>query len=399
MSERPVATESLSAELFRRSSVVLSFDGAQVEAWCSGLFAAWDSDAEAKEFIDYCATAGGPVAALVCRGLAAVSGGAVADHALKVATPLQDLLPANGTQIGSIRFHQAWVVTGVDSVSVVFGCGVLGADHSLLFELDSDGSLVDIQAGGRPRDLLVMAPGEDVDVDDADAETLELEGLAIDEANLETAVQHVVRAWEVAAEAEQLWSPTTRANERIAARRLEAAIGRELVALRHVPPSTDAYPFRGLSEVEFREANAASLSTLRSALGKLPDPSTGADSAAFAAWTAALIGDITDLDAAETEAVRWLEWADWLGAGLGLLRAGPGSAADPEVLVTMVNRCPEVSSTIDARDREWALYAFGLVVEHLTDNGVIVDGQLSDDGYDTLGPAMVAAWSDETIGQ
>ena len=61
--------------------------------------------------------------------------------------------------------------------------------------------------------------------------------------------------------------------------------------------------------------------------------------------------------AEEREAFAALEWADWLGAVIGVVRSGAGSDASPAALVDHVNRCPEVTSTIPRAHRpyyEWA---------------------------------------------
>lgn len=411
MSEPPVEPESLSVELLRRSAVVLEFTAAQVEAWCSGLFAVWENDDEASQFVDHCREVGGSTAALVCRGLAAVGNEHVAALAGSAAEALAaDLLP-NGASIGSITLQRAWTVSGPDSRSIIFGCGADESDHSLLFELDTSGSLVDIQVGDRPQSLLSATVGPDVDVhpdaeadnasddaDDPDPTKDDLAELNIAETRVDEALAEVRVAWERAAAVPASWPSSTEANEHVARRRLEAALGDTLGPLQHAQAEVTADSRRGLDADEFRQANEASLSTLRSALGALPDASDGADQAEHQAWTAVITGSVPNLDATEAEALLWLEWADWLGVGLGLLRSKPGCEVDADALITMVNRCPEVSSSIDARDREWATYAFDIVVEYLTDHEVIVDGSLSERGHRFLGPAMAAAWSVDASG-
>jgi hypothetical protein len=42
-----------------------------------------------------------------------------------------------------------------------------------------------------------------------------------------------------------------------------------------------------------------------------------------------------------------LEHADWLGAVIGLVRSGPGSAAEPRDLVRLCNDCTEVDGLVD----------------------------------------------------
>lgn len=44
------------------------------------------------------------------------------------------------------------------------------------------------------------------------------------------------------------------------------------------------------------------------------------------------------------------EHADWLGAVVGLVRAGVGASAEPEHLVAYINDCPEIDGEVDPED-------------------------------------------------
>jgi hypothetical protein len=90
----------------------------------------------------------------------------------------------------------------------------------------------------------------------------------------------------------------------------------------------------------------------------------------------------------------WLEWADWLGAGIGLLRRRDDGPLDGLVLVDLVNGCPEVSSTIHGDDREYAAWAFDIALEHLADAGLVVDRFLTEDGRASLHPSLLEAWAE-----
>ena len=97
-------------------------------------------------------------------------------------------------------------------------------------------------------------------------------------------------------------------------------------------------------------------------------------------------------------AVLELEWADWLGAVIGLVRAGAGTSVDPDDLVDQVNRCQEVTSTIPKADRARVAWAFGVVTEPWAPLGLAVDGALTEFGTHVLSPALRAAWGDKLGG-
>ena len=93
------------------------------------------------------------------------------------------------------------------------------------------------------------------------------------------------------------------------------------------------------------------------------------------------------------QAVLELEFADWLGAVLGVVRAGAGTHVDPDVLVDHVNRCPEVTSTIPKTDRARVAWAFAVAVEAWGPLGVVdPDNCLTDFGAAVLPAALVRAW-------
>lgn len=92
------------------------------------------------------------------------------------------------------------------------------------------------------------------------------------------------------------------------------------------------------------------------------------------------------------EAVLVLEWADWLGAVLGLVRAGEGSDAGPQTLVDHVNRCPEVTTTIPKGDRERVAWAFAVCTEPWEELGLVVDSKLTALGAALLPLVLDRAW-------
>lgn len=91
-----------------------------------------------------------------------------------------------------------------------------------------------------------------------------------------------------------------------------------------------------------------------------------------------------------------LEWADWLGAILGATRAGPGTEIDGDVLVSMINRCPEITTSIPKRDAARVAWAFEQALFSWEVTGVLDgEGRLTEAGTWLLPRAALAAWSDE----
>ena len=96
----------------------------------------------------------------------------------------------------------------------------------------------------------------------------------------------------------------------------------------------------------------------------------------------------------ERDAVVILEWADWLGAVIGAVRAGAGTTIDGSALVDFVNRCPEVTTTIPKADRPRIEWAFSVIAAAWEDLGVTEDGRLTDVGVALLPTALAHAWRD-----
>ncbi|MGI9605660.1 MAG: hypothetical protein ACR2P0_05925, partial [Acidimicrobiales bacterium] len=60
----------------------------------------------------------------------------------------------------------------------------------------------------------------------------------------------------------------------------------------------------------------------------------------------------------EAAAIADLEPADWAGAVLGIVRADADLVVDGDALVTAINRCPEIATTIPKRDAPRVAWAF-----------------------------------------
>lgn len=272
--------------------------------------------------------------------------------------------------------------SGGDDRGVQNGAGDEDADelaHSILVELNDSGAVEDLQLAGPARSLIEEAVSSDTRVG---VETLETS----------LALALVADGWPPPVVEHEL-GPGFSANQAFVRRRVVAAGGALLHEVRVNATPVDVR--RGLDDAEFAAANRSALSTLRAAVGVEPESFTDHDDAPteiVQAWIGVIRGDGGELSARERDALLWLEWADWLGAGIGLIRAGAGSKVDGAAMVDHVNRCPEVSSTIDKRDRDYAEWAFEVALDLLRDAGAVDAGVLTPAGHAALLPAMRAAW-------
>ncbi len=144
------------------------------------------------------------------------------------------------------------------------------------------------------------------------------------------------------------------------------------------------------------DADAVAVQTLRAAV---PDVLAGAvppGAPAMVEPVAELIrwSDSVGRPVQELEALASLEWADWLGAVIGSVRAGAGEVLSGEILVDHVNRCPEVTSVIPEKERSWFAWAFAVAMETWREVGVIDDElRLTEAGRWVLPQALLCAWT------
>ena len=379
-------SDELSAELLERSRSVVDLDGPQIEAWTSALFAAWDDEDSALHFVDYCVRAGGAPAALLCRAISLLGTGRLANTAAAAAVEI-------GAGLDDVPSFEpshplvAWQVTAPFGRSIIIGCGPSAdADHSVLVELETERDCEVIT------DLLVAGPPDQLVPPTTDPEAPEQGGtdsFDVVPMTVEDAAARIAAAWQAASEHERVYDETVVANQQLVRRRIETILGRPLPPLRITEPDLD--PMRGMSADEFADANRAARSTLRAAIGEVEVPTDRGD--VDRAWVDVIRGTVADASWREREALLYLEWADWLGAGIGLTRAGPGVEIGGSTLVDMVNRCPEVSSTIDSADRDQIAACFDLALDYLTEAGAVIEGRLSEAGHRALPAAMFEAWS------
>ncbi|MEQ8717303.1 MAG: hypothetical protein RIE08_06800 [Acidimicrobiales bacterium] len=102
---------------------------------------------------------------------------------------------------------------------------------------------------------------------------------------------------------------------------------------------------------------------------------------------------IGGLDAEERRCLSGLEWADWLGAVIGIVRAGAGAPVTPEGLVDSVNRCPEVTTSIAKADRAWVASGFSIALTFWEAAGLVVDGRSTPLGVWALPRAFDRIWT------
>lgn len=371
---------ALANELFERSDAVVDLDSAQIEAWVSGLFAAWDDDHDARAFIARCASEPGAQSAALLAGVAHLADDDIARLARSELDRMAGQLGQEAAGIGRARVAQAWEVQATFGRSVVIGFRQNDdvVDHAVLAEIEAvDGVevLVDLQLSGPPEHLL-------------DPESIEERGLQVEPIEAAAGLGRVADAWTAALRTGVEPSVGMVSNQRLVRRRL--------VDQGHDAPDWfvvdegEIDTSRGMSPAEIADADAAAFRTLQAAVGDAP-----AVPSISSAVVDVVRGRVAGMAPREREALLWLEWADWLGAGIGLIRSAVGTAVTPAALVDMVNRCPEVSSTIHADDREYAEWAFSLAIEHLVDHGVFADGVVSDDDRAVVHASLADAWSAE----
>lgn len=104
--------------------------------------------------------------------------------------------------------------------------------------------------------------------------------------------------------------------------------------------------------------------------------------------------DETGLDPEEEASIMALEHADWLGAVVGLVRAGVGASADPGALVTYINNCPEVEGAVDPDEETLVELAFELVLPAWEATGAVdARRRLTPLGRWGLPRALAWAWN------
>ena len=89
-----------------------------------------------------------------------------------------------------------------------------------------------------------------------------------------------------------------------------------------------------------------------------------------------------------------LTMADWIGAVIGLVRAGPGSPADTATVLWHIRTCPEIDDDpLDEYDEQMIAAGFDIVLPAWRTAGVIDrHAALTDLGAWLLPRALASAW-------
>ncbi len=314
------------------------------------------------------------------------------------------------SSLGTSRCDGAWIFTNRRGVSAVFRfADSSGAGHALAIDLipGHPEMLGDITVG--PSDVVELAEDPDVDlhvephdpiplarrvadamsVTERPSESLVINGRLI-VARLSTLVDH---SWVVPVRTVDEVPDLPERNpddNAFALDVLDRALGQagseSVPAPEGVAVAADRLRVAARSDGSVAQWLAASRGPV-----DLDEPDDQVVLAALAASVAP--SRMEPLDGDAREAVAILEWADWLGVVLGLVREGEGAAAASSHLVDLINSCPEVTSSIPKSDRqrvEWALEVCGQMWQEI---GVSREGQLTEAGIWALPRALRYAWN------
>jgi hypothetical protein len=390
----------LVAAVLAQAAEIADLDGPRAEAWASDVLAF------AAETLERADSAAALVAILSSSHDAAATIALWALGAFVSDVPTPDRVgpvPGWADSLGTSVCEGAWLLETRDGVSAAFRF-VDTADVRHVVTVDL--------APGPPERLgeVVIGPGDLLD--------------ALDEQDADVAMTAVPGA-ELAARVATALAATDRPREsavvngRLLVARLASITGEDLSPPVAVADDVPEIPARD------PEDDAWALGVLDRALGR-PDAPGGwgeladlvraraADHDDLAAWLAAsgaapddpdevvalapvvaavVPADLAPLHPAGRDAVLALEWADWLGAVIGLVRTGEGAPVGGEALVDHINRCPEVTSTIPKQDRDRIAWAFDVVGGCWTGLGLTEDGVLTPRGVLVLPAALRRAWA------
>lgn len=395
---------SIIADALDQAAELLELDAVRAEVWASDLtaLAAEAGPDGISNLIDALADTGGPAAAAALWAVHSMAAG------VDLGDPALEPAPAWVDDLLSSACEAAWLLDDRRGVSVAFRF-VDRADERHVLIVD----LVPSTGGAETIGEVVVGPPELLDA-------LEDPGSGIEstEAAPPELAKRIARAVRSTSE------PTSSyvANGRLLLARLSSFGIEDLEAPVWVEPEVPDLP------PPDSEADVWATQVLDRALGDtgVPDPEGTTVAAAvlreaaasddrLAQWLAASSGPV-DLDepdlavvlaalaaaaapaamaplaADARRAVLELEWADWLGSIIGIVRAGAGASVDPDDLVDEINRCQEVTSTIPKADRVRVAWAFSVVTEAWEPLGITVGGALTEFGTQVLPLALRTAW-------
>lgn len=397
---------AIAADALVQAVQLVELDGPRAEAWGSDLasLALETGDDGIVRLVGALMKASGPAAAAALWALSAVT------DAVELGGPALEPAPSWAPSLGTSRCTGAMVLAERRWESVAFRF-IDSADAAHVIVVD----LVPPAVGGGVETVGEINLGA---VDLLDVLQEEDAGIVVSDLAPELAAARV--AWAMGATAEP--RPSAVANGRLLVARLETMIETVpappvavAVSIPEIPerdPDDDAYAREMLRRAvgDVAEPNADDLAEAAAALR-----TAAATDKPIAQWLAASVGpvDLDDSDAnvvlaavaatvspaslipldddART-AVLDLEWADWLGAVIELVRRGPGTAVDPEALIDHINRNPEVTSTIPKKDRPRVGWAFGAVTDLWEPIGLADAAGITELGCSVLPRALDRAW-------
>ncbi len=369
MSDRSASADPALAEfveiVVHQVPAAADLDAARAEAWASDVLALIEEhDVDPVAFGEALARMGDDRAATALAALAGFTDGLPAPE-------WRGDVPVWTGAIGTSTCEGAWVLSARDSVSIAFRfVDVLDERHVLTVDLlaGEEETVGEVVVG--PGDLLDALSEDDAAIDRAEGGPVELAARCV------AALRRTTHP-----------SMSLVVNGRLLLRRLATLVVVDVpppVAVPEVipdPPPRDA------------DDDAYALDVLDRALPDSAGPVDHADAPAVTA-VAGLVApeDLAPLDPPQRDAVLLLEWADWLGAVIGLVRAGEGCIVDGEVMVDLVNRCPEVTTTIPKADRDRIRWAFDTLIEPWPTLGIVDAGRLTEQGRRVLPAALRLAW-------
>jgi len=408
MSGADAIVDRFRAEIIRAASVLDELESAsQAEAWSSGALADWWDLGAPGSLAEVLAGAEPLAAALVAylegadADVVGVSWGSdVGRHEIVAAHELR----ASSDSSGSL-----------EEIAIVLEYEAPGGDRHDVSVTIREGQLVDAALG--PAGLLDAADDAEDDRDGGSG-AFPLEHEPLTPADATRRVTDALALLSVGAMSEV--SESGRANLPILLRRFrvapeiisEVADGRATVELPVRDPEDDQYAASLIVSALRVDRDAEPPASVVAAFDGFHDTVephdldvlaevAGVDTAeelSFAMYLR-LVGAYlapVSLSAHGLEAQRelsYLEWADWLGAILGATRAGAGVEIDGDVLVSFINRCPEITTSIPKSDASRVAWAFEQVLFSWEVTGVIDgDARLTEAGVWLLPRAALAAW-------
>lgn len=401
------------ADLAAAAPQLAPLNNSQRDAWFSGLAATWRTDivvddptATDQQFSTWCAEAqdaDGTLAHLARR----MSTGALSDDVV-----------STGAWCVSATGLGVWQEPGdATSESIVIGfLHTDGSEHTVLAELSvpdegaasSDRDLLDLQVGPPPDEVLpdraapttaeTFAPDSApvCDDEDEDGAAPDVESWPVD-----AAARTVVEAWKSTwARVNGQWpgerGDSLLVNQVVVRSRLAHLTGESAATMADftLEPEELVERFVGMTQTEIAEANQRSLETLHRALAGLRGtPAPGGATDLVAPMAEPMQAGPSLLSRDEREALAFLEWADWLGVVLGIMRSDPRAPLSGSAMVDHINRCPEVTSSIDKRDREFVTWAFEVALAWWNDIGATGDdGVLTPHARWALPHALAKSW-------